>query len=225
MNILLVTAHQDAQSFVASLQNAALGVLERKGHTVVLTELYDLQFNPVASMLDFKTNSGAHVDYMFEQQRAVNTGSGFSLDIEAEMEKVKNADLLIFHFPLWFYGPPAIMKGWIDRILAMAFAWNTDARYQTGLMRGKKALVTTTIGDPESFYSADGMHGATVEQHLYGLLHTTFAFCGFDVLHPFIIDNTTAEDSEILEKRVSDYRDYLQNIENADNYIYKHPSA
>lgn len=218
----MITAHDDPKSVIASMHNAALGVFERAGHTVVNSELYAEQFNPVATMVDFATNSGVHADYIFEQQRAVNTGSGFSPDIQAEMDKVKAADMIIFHFPLWWGGSPAIMKGWTERILAMGFAWNSDARYNSGLMRGKTALVSITAPDPENYYSAKGEHKATVEQHMYGMLHGTLAFCGFDVLKPYTIYGTAGSSVKELEPEIDKYNDHLQRINDNSEFIYKH---
>jgi NAD(P)H dehydrogenase (quinone) len=222
MTILLVSAHDDPRSLVGALQNTALAVLERADHTVLVTDLYGQGFNPVASNIDFKTKSSVHANYMFEQQRSVNINSGFSPDIQAEMSKVAQADLIIFHFPLWWASTPAILKGWFDRILAMGFAWNSDARYSTGLMRGKRALLVTSVGDPASYYQADGMHRATVEQHLYGLSHNTLAFCGFDVLRPVILANTTAASEDELSEDIKAYAKLLQTIDEYTDYIYKH---
>lgn len=221
MNILIVSAHDDAKSHTGQLYNTALGILERSGHKVSNSVLYAQDFNPVTSKLDFATNSGVHAEYIYEQQRSVNTGSGFSPDIKTEMDKVADADLILFHFPLWWGGPPAILKGWAERVLAMGFAWNTDNKYQSGLMKGKKALISVTVGDPESFYSADGMHNATVEQHLYGLLHRTLAFCGFDVHKPYIMFNTTAASSGEIEMGINKYRAFIADLENNKDFIYK----
>jgi len=222
MNILLISAHDDTKSYVAALHNTALGVLERAQHTVVVSDLYAQQFNPLASSIDFKTSSGTHANYMFEQQRAVNTGEGFSPDVDGEMKKVSDADMIIMHFPLWWGGPPAILKGWFERVLAMGFAWNADNRYSEGLLKGKKVLITVSVGDPSSFYSASGTHGATVEQHLYGITHSTLAFCGMDVYKPFVVHNVTAAARDELESHIESYRDLLQSIDSYNTYIYKH---
>ncbi len=222
MNILLLSAHDDTKSFVAALKNSALSVLERTDSKVSVTDLYSQSFNPVASMLDFKTSSGTHANYMFEQQRAVNIGNGFSPDLEAEMQKVTDADMIIIHFPLWWGSTPAILKGWFERVLAMGFAWDSDNRFEKGLMKGKKVLLVVSTGDPESYYTPEGMHRATVSQHLYGLTHGTLAFCGFDVLKPYIIHNVTAASKEELETRVEDYRQILESLDSYNNYLYKH---
>lgn len=222
MNILVVTAHDDPKSLVAALHNTALGVLERQGHKVSVTELYSQRFNPIATPADFEVRSVTHANYMFEQQRTVNTGGKFSPDIQSEMDKIKAAELIIFHFPLWWGGPPAVLKGWIDRVLAMGFAWGPENRYDKGLLRGKKVLLTVTVGDPLTYYSTDGMHRASVEQHLYGLLHNTLAFCGLDVLKPCVIANTTAGSHDELDAGVLHYRDFIQSIESNKTFIYRH---
>lgn len=222
MNVLVISAHDDTKSFVAALHNTALGVFDRSTHNVMVSDLYAQQFNPVASILDFKTSSGTHANYMFEQQRAVNTGSGFSPDLQAEMDKVAKADLIVIHFPLWWGGPPSILKGWFERVMAMGFAWNSESRYAKGLFKGKKVLLTVSVGDPESYYSASGMHRATVEQHLYSLTHSTLAFCGFDVYKPVIISNVTAAAQDELETKLESYRQLLTTIDDYDSYVYKH---
>lgn len=220
MKILVVSAHDNPKSYVAALHNTALGVFERGNHTVAVTDLYAQGFNPVASKVDFSTKSNSHANYMFEQQRTMNTGAGFSPDIKAEMEKVSNADLLVVHFPLWWGGPPAILKGWFERVFAMGFAWSSEGRYAKGHLRGKKVLVTVSTGDPKSYYAADGMHRATVEQHLFSLLHNTLAFCGLSVIQPFVIHSTTAASREDLEAEIIRYRDFLRTIEQFNNYLY-----
>lgn len=222
MNILMLTAHDDVGSFTATLHNTALSVLERAEHKVVQSNLQAQQFNPVTSSLDFNTSSGTHAEYIFEQQRAINTGSGFSPDIQAEMDKVAAADLIIMHFPLKWSSPPAILQGWLEKVLAMGFAWNAEAKYEKGLMRGKRVLVTTVVGDPEAFYSSEGIHKASVQQHLFSLLHSTLAFCGFDVLEPFIIMNATAQSQLEREHDVKAYGEMLKTIETDQNFIFKH---
>lgn len=201
MTVLLVSAHDDTKSYVASLHNTALGVFERTKDKVLVSDLYAQQFNPVASLLDFKIKSAAHVNYMFEQQRAANTRNGFSPDLQAEMDKVKQADLIIIHFPLWWGSTPAILKGWFERVFAMGFAWDAKNRFDSGLLKDKKVLLTVSVGDPKSFYTSEGLHRASVEQHLYSLTHGTLAFCGLNVYKPFIVHNVTAGSNEDLEKK------------------------
>lgn len=221
MNVLLVSAHESVQSYNGALRNISFGVLERAGHKMLDSDLYAIHFNPVASQTDFAQHTQSSANYMFEQKRSNNTGHGFSPDIEAEMEKVRAADLIIMQFPLWWGGPPAMMKGWFDRVLSMGFAWDDSHRYDTGLLRGKRVLPVVTVGDPASFYSPEGMHRASVEQHLYGVLHNTLAFCGFSVYRPLIVANTTAASRDELEAVLDTYRGVLEQIDTYDDFVYR----
>ena len=222
MNVFIVSAHETQRSLTSALHNTSLGVLQRSGHQIAVSELYSQQFNPVATHMDFVTNSVTDANYMFEQQRAVATGLGFSPDITTEIDKLQKAELLILHFPLWWGGPPAIMKGWLDRVLAMGVAWGPDNRYSEGFFRGKKVLLCISTGDPDSYYTKEGMHGATVEQHLYPLIHSTLAFCGFDVLSPFIITNTTAAPKKEIDAAITKYQQLLGSIADAKDFAYKY---
>lgn len=207
MKYLVVSAHDDPKSLTAALFNTTLGVLQRNENTeVLITDLFASQFNPTATATDFSTRATGHINYMLEQQRASNTPGGFSPDIEKEIEKLRSADVVILHFPLWWGATPAVLKGWIDRVFAMGVAWDSRARYKDGLLKGKSILCVITTGDPESFYTPTGQHHATVEQHLYSLLHSTFALCGLGVYHPYVIYDTTASSQENIEAAIETYR-------------------
>ena len=69
--------------------------------------------------------------------------------------------LRTFQFPIYFTSMPAIMKGWIDRVLAPGFGFNpaTNSAYETGLFKGKSAMLAMTTGAPEGMYSESGAHG------------------------------------------------------------------
>jgi NAD(P)H dehydrogenase (quinone) len=118
MNILIVYTHHEPSSFTAAMKNVALEQLSAQGDTVVISDLYGQGFTPVAQKWDFVTTSGGHFNYMLEQKHAANLEMAFSPDIKAEMDKVLAADIILFITPLWWLGPPAILKGWFDRILA-----------------------------------------------------------------------------------------------------------
>lgn len=207
MKYLVVSAHDDPKSLVSALFNTTLGVLQRnESDEVLISDLFSTQFHPTATGTDFSTRATSHVNYMLEQQRASNTSGGFSPDIEKEIEKLKSADTVILHFPLWWGSTPAVLKGWIDRVFAMGVAWDSRARYEHGLLKGKSLLCVITTGDPESFYTPEGQHHATVEQHLYSLLHSTFAMCGMSVYHPYVIYDTTAGSQQSIEEAIEKYR-------------------
>ncbi|EYU47882.1 NADPH-dependent FMN reductase [Acinetobacter baumannii 1457504] len=86
------------------------------GHQVEISDLYAMQFNPLASKEDFlELNQPDYFNYALEQRNATKQQL-LATDIQAEIDKVKRADLIILNFPLYWTSVPAILKGWIDRV-------------------------------------------------------------------------------------------------------------
>ncbi|MBP6962464.1 NAD(P)H-dependent oxidoreductase [Candidatus Saccharibacteria bacterium] len=222
MNVLFVYAHDDPASFGAAMHNRALSFFEQKGHKAVISDLYASGFHAVAAKWDFKSLGGAHRNYMLEQSSAVNNDGAFAEDIKSEIVKIRSADIVVFEFPLWWSSTPAVLKGWFDKVFAMGVAWDGDHRYKAGLLTGKKAMVITSAGDREQDYSPTGMHGATIIQHLYPLLHSTLAHAGFDVYRPFITTGLTTSNEEDRQKHIDKLGEYLERNEASPDFIYKH---
>lgn len=127
MNILIVHAHPENQSFTTSLKNLAYEVLNKKGYSVEISDLYEMNFNPVASKLDFQiVENPEYFNYALEQRNAVKKDS-LSPDIKIEIDKVQRADLIIFTFPLYWTSVPAILKGWIDRVFVSGIFMEANA--------------------------------------------------------------------------------------------------
>lgn len=196
MNILIVYAHDEPSSFTSAMKNVATEVMSKQGHTVVLTDLYAQGFNPVAQKWDFVTTTGGHFNYMLEQKHAAALDWAFSPDIVAEMQKVKEADLLLIVSPIWWFSVPAILKGWFDRVLAMGMAWDTGKIYENGMMGGKQAMLIMAAGGPVEYYQESGKHKATATQMLHPINHGTLAFCGYNVHEPFVALNDISASAE-----------------------------
>ena len=83
-------------------------------------------------------NDKEYVNYLEEVFQAVNDGS-LAKDIAEEHKKIKEADIIIFQFPLHWFSFPAILKGWFDRCLTNGFAFNTEKGqlFDQGLMKVK----------------------------------------------------------------------------------------
>lgn len=221
MNILLIYAQNEASSFTASLMNIAQSVLGQAGHTIAMTDLYGIGFNPVAEKYDFNTMSLDHYNYMYEQLHASKHDLAYSVDIVDEIQKVKAADVVLFLFPLWWSAPPAILKGWFDRVLTMGTAWDDEHIFSTGHYRGKVAGVVVTVGEPESYYKPEGVQKATVTQMLYPLLHGTLAFCGFNVLEPFIAHGLSVANEFAISEQLEAFKFRLEKLETEPRFLYK----
>lgn len=221
MTILSVYAHHEPTSLTSSLKNITLSVLAHQGHTVLETDLYGSGFAPKAEKYDFTTTSGGHFNYMLEQKHAQVEGMGFAPDIVAELEKLAQADVVIFHTPLWWFSVPAVLKGWFDRVLAMGVAWDGGKIYEKGLLRGKKAMLCVVAGGPEEYFRIDGKHRATITQILHPIQHGTLAFCGFDVLEPYVILNSLAKSPSEIETILSEYQFKAEHLVDSPSYFHK----
>ena len=193
MKILFVYAHSQAESFNAALLDTAVKTARAEGHEVVVSDLYAMGFNPVASEHDFKERRfSGHLQYDREQKHAVGHRS-FSDDIAAEIDKLLWCDMLILQFPLWWYSVPAIMKGWFDRVFVNGLAYGQLGRFDQGGLKGRRAMVSMTTGCYPDMVSDGGMLGH-LDAMLWHLQYGTLAYVGFDVLEPFVCWSTRYED-------------------------------
>lgn len=219
MQVLSVYAHHEPSSMTASLQHTADQILRQQGHTIITSDLYAMNWQAAAQKWDFATLSGKHFNYRFEQKIAAKAGDQFAPDILGEIQKLKAADLILFHFPLWWGAPPAILKGWLDRVMAMGVAWDGEHVFENGLLHGKKALVVVTAGSPESFYTPAGQQKGSLTQLLKPLLHSTLAYCGIKVLQPYFVYGLTTAAEPSLKEEIEKFSKRIANIENEQQFL------
>ncbi len=169
------------------MKDAAVETLAgRCGHSVVVSDLYAMGFNPVAGPDDIR---GERADPHFfslqnEQTRAYRAGA-LAPEIAGEIRKLEQADLVILQFPIWWFGMPAILKGWADRVFVRGFAYMPGCRYDTGMLKGKLGMVVTTTGTSADPYAPDGLFG-DMATFLWPIHNGLLRYAGFDVLPPFI---------------------------------------
>ncbi|WP_405051501.1 NAD(P)H-dependent oxidoreductase [Silvimonas sp.] len=119
MKVLLVYAHPEPNSFNGALRDITVQALLAAGHEVRVSDLYAMQFDPVSDRRNFKTvKNPAFLKPQAEEVYATEQ-DGFAPELEAEIQKILWCDLMIWQFPLWWFGLPAILKGWVDRVFAM----------------------------------------------------------------------------------------------------------
>lgn len=186
MNVLIVYAHPEPKSFNGAMKDLAVETLRTSGHDVVVSDLYAMGFNPVTGLGDFEGDR-ADADFLSipkEQTHAIEAGT-LAADIVTEQEKLANADLVIFQFPVWWFGMPAILKGWADRVFARGFAYLPGRKYDTGMFKGKTAMVVATTGTSADTYAPDGIDGDILTV-LWPIHNGLLRYSGFDVLPPFL---------------------------------------
>lgn len=108
MRALVVYCHPKPKSFTAAVRDTVIGRLEAAGAEVRLFDLYAQGFDPLLKAQDFDC---------YEDEAANCRG------IETEVEALRWCDTLIFVYPTWWYGLPAMLKGWLDRVLVPGVAF------------------------------------------------------------------------------------------------------
>lgn len=185
MRVFIVSAHPEPQSFNTALRDLSVRVLREYGHELRMSDLYAMKFNPVASGADFENRSDAdYLVYALEQRHGYDTRT-LAPDILSEIEKLVWCDLLILNFPIFWFSTPAILKGWIDRVLISGLTYGGKRFYDRGGLAGRKAMVTVTLGGRPHMFAENGIHGP-LEDMLRPLLRGTLYYTGLAVLPPFI---------------------------------------
>src|SRR5262249_53562891 len=100
MRILLVYCHPCGESFVAAVRDAAVAGLEAAGHEVRIGDLYAIGFDPVMSA---------------EERRGYHEPGSNEKPVAEHLAMLRWCEGLVFVYPTWWYGPPAMLKGWLDR--------------------------------------------------------------------------------------------------------------
>jgi len=186
MKVFIVFAHPEPKSFNGALLLHAVETLEAAGHEVVVSDLHAMGWNPVSDRANFTTVANADYLKLQDEEIHASKNDGFAADVKAEMEKLFWCDFLILQFPLWWFGLPAIMKGWADRVLACGVAYGGGKWYDRGVFSGKKAMLSLTTGGPSTSFSSDGLSGE-INALLNPINHGILRFCGFDVLPPYVV--------------------------------------
>lgn len=224
MHVLIVYAHPEPASFNGAMKDLAVATLAPAGHSVEVSDLYAMNFQPVVGAGDF-TGERSKPDFLSiarEQTHAAETGT-LAPDIVAEQDKVRRADLVIFQFPVWWFGMPAILKGWADRVFARGFAYHAGRKYDTGLFRGKRALVATTTGTSEDTYAPDGIDGDILTV-LWPIHNGLLRYTGFEVLRPFVAFMPGRLTPEGRADQLAAYRLRLETLEDSPRLFF-HPAS
>jgi NAD(P)H dehydrogenase (quinone) len=210
LQILIVHAHPEPQSFCSALSRTAAEILTQQGHSVTVSDLYAQRFDPVSGRSNFTTVKNAEYYKQQQEELYATEQNSFAPELDAEIRNLEAADLLIFSFPLWWFGLPAILKGWVDRAFPMGRVYGGTRLFERGLgsLRGARALALMTTGGSQLAFSERG-----VDPHFSSVMapiqHGIFWFNGFQPLEPFVAwgatrasDDTRAEYLEKLRARL-----------------------
>lgn len=130
MKVLAVIGHQRKGSFCHAILAAAVEELRAAGHEVVVHDLYEEEFDPVLPSAE------------------VPKGAVLPPVVQAHVDDVTRSDGYIIVHPNWWGAPPAILKGWLDRVIRQGVGYDFGPEGGIGLLQGKRALVLTTSNTP-----------------------------------------------------------------------------
>ena len=134
MKILVILAHPNPASFNAAIAQAVVNTLEAGGHEAVFHDLYAENFDPVLKAGE------------------INRDGPVPTDIATYCRELVWAEGIIIIHPSWWGQPPAILKGWLDRVLRLELAYSLPGKIgggvPEGLLRAEVALVFTTSNTP-----------------------------------------------------------------------------
>ncbi|TWI82348.1 flavodoxin-like protein [Roseibium hamelinense] len=101
MNVLVVYCHPCPESFNATIRDIVLETLRSSGHSVRLLDLYEMGFDPVMNA---------------KERRSYHDSDKNTEPVRLHVEAIKWCDGLVFVYPTWWFGLPAMLKGWLDRV-------------------------------------------------------------------------------------------------------------
>jgi NAD(P)H dehydrogenase (quinone) len=140
MKHAVIAAHPDPNSFTLSLARTWCEAAAAKGHDAQLRDLYAMGFDPLLKAFEI----------------AGRKGFAPGEDVKAERAVLGDADVFVFVYPFWINTPPAILKGYIERVFGYGFAYGPNGDGNQPLLTGRKMLSFTASGAPTQWVHQSG---------------------------------------------------------------------
>jgi NAD(P)H dehydrogenase (quinone) len=190
MKHAIIVAHPHAGSFNLTMARAYQTAVERAGDQAVLRDLYRMGFDPRLA------------------EAEVPGPKGFTPgdDVKAERALIADADVFVFVYPLWFNSPPAMLKGYVERVFGMGFGYGPalDAAGTGPLLRGRRMVSISSSGAPKDWMVETGAWAA-VGKLFDGHIANVCGLSVVDHLHfGEIVPGITAEAVEACATRVAE---------------------
>lgn len=201
MKVHVVTAHPESRSFNFALRRIAVETLRGEGHEVQCSDLYQDGFKASAGPGDFENPQDADPWQLASAQLHPEKQGGFVPEIRREQDRVRWSDLTVLQFPLWWGTYPALLKGWIDRVLSYGFAYGRDKT-----LFPRAVMYSVTTGG-----AANAEETAEYRQRVDGLAEDVFGYMGWKVLTPSICHGPAAVGPEARQRMLHDFTRHLRN--------------
>ena len=136
MKCLVVIAHPDTDSLCYAMAHTAVTALTKAGHEVQIEDLYQTHFPPSLTIAERQSYYGSSFD---------------ATAVQSQVERLLSAEALVLIFPTWWFGFPAVLKGWFDRVWVPGVAY--DHASDLGPIRPRldnlqRVLAVTSLGSP-----------------------------------------------------------------------------
>ena len=162
MKHAVIIAHPNAHSLAGAVGKTYTDAVEGLGQRAVVRDLYRMGFDPCLRSGEIPTPSGFQ----------------FGDDVVAERLLLADVDVFVFVYPLWFNAPPAILKGYVDRVFSMGFGYEPGLGGTETLLDGKRLISFTSSGAPDHWVRETGALNALTalfDRHLS-------AMCGLQMV-------------------------------------------
>lgn len=164
---LIVLGHPSPDSFNASIARSYCAAVEQWGQRAVLRDLYAMGFNP---LLGAGERPGA-ADFTP------------AADVARELDLIAGSDVIVLVYPLWFGMPPAIIKGYVDRVLGSGFMVRNLARgVPPTILDGKRLVILSSSASTRPWLEEQGQM-VSLHQAFDTYLTTVFGLSGSEHIH------------------------------------------
>ena len=186
---LIILGHPSNKSFDAAMARRYVETVEANHHVAVLRDLYALHFDPCLK----------------EDERFSSGDRPLPADVSVELGLIERCDVITFVYPLWFGVPPAIIKGYLDRVFGAAFRLSDLKGDERTLFAGKHLAVLSTSAATKPWLDSQGML-TSLRQSFETYLKTVFGFSECSHYHAAsIVDGLSHAEADRILFEVSEF--------------------
>lgn len=193
MKALIVYANYKENSFTSAIKDTLAETFHDEGYEVVIRNLYEIKFNPVLTKKDLES---------IEKEI-------FPVDIMNEQKFIQWADIICFVYPIWWSGMPAILKGYIERVLVMGYAFEFKGDEVIPKLKNKKVAIFNTTGTKQVYKNPKHIESLNIITR-----DAIFGFCGMEIIEHKYYQSVNKENQTEIQKIFEDIKTTVKKFKN-----------
>lgn len=203
---LIVYVHPEARSFNGHLKNTTARILTDLGYCVTVSDLYADKFKTLLQRSDYPFFNEPVFSPLAAGGMAYKVDR-LADDVRREKQRLEEADLIVFQFPMWWFTCPSMLHAYFERLLMPGWSHYTDKP----ALKGKKALISVTTGGKEEVY----VHGkgGNIKQILHHMIVGTLGYIGMQVLEPVVLYDVLMCSNSERGQKIRHLEEAITNIE------------